>query len=257
MAALDLISEVANDGPLLLVVDDAHWLDRPTADVLAFVARRIESDPVLLLAAARDGYPAALADAGLPEHRLTVLDDATAAALLDAAAPDLPLDDAEPCAALRPPATPWRCSSCRRRPVERGRASRLRRPAADRAPRARVRRSRLRSARRHAAGRCWSRRSATTTPSTRSSRAASAVAGTPLDARGAGAGRRGGAHRRRRRLHPFPPSADSLRGLRRAPACKQRRRVHEALAATLDGRSRPPRVAPRRAGERDPRGACP
>src|ERR1044071_53451 len=45
MAALDLISEVATDGPVLLVVEDAHWLDRPTADVLAFVARRIESDP--------------------------------------------------------------------------------------------------------------------------------------------------------------------------------------------------------------------
>ena len=91
MAALDLVSDVANDAPLLLVVEDAHWLDRPTADVLAFVARRIESDPVVLLAAARDGYPSALADAGLPEHRLADLDDTTSAALLDTAAPDLPL----------------------------------------------------------------------------------------------------------------------------------------------------------------------
>jgi DNA-binding CsgD family transcriptional regulator len=91
MAALDLVSDVANDAPLLLVVEDAHWLDPPTADVLAFVARRIESDPVVLLAATRDGYPSALADAGLPEHRLAGLDDAAAAALLDAAAPGLPL----------------------------------------------------------------------------------------------------------------------------------------------------------------------
>jgi hypothetical protein len=91
MASLDLLSEVAGDAPLLLVVEDAHWLDRPTAEVLAFVARRIESDPVLLLAAARDGYPSALADAGLPEHRLAGLDDTTAAALLDAADPGLPL----------------------------------------------------------------------------------------------------------------------------------------------------------------------
>jgi len=59
--------------------------------VLAFVARRIESDPVLLLAAARDGYRSALTDAGLPERRLTGLDDATAGALLDAAAPGLAL----------------------------------------------------------------------------------------------------------------------------------------------------------------------
>ncbi len=32
MAVLDLVSELAGDGPLLLMVDDAHWLDRPTAD---------------------------------------------------------------------------------------------------------------------------------------------------------------------------------------------------------------------------------
>jgi len=90
MASLDLVSDVAGDAPLLLVVEDAHWLDPPTADVLTFVARRIESDPVVLLAATRDGYPSALTDAGLPEHRLAGLDDTTAAALLDAVAPDLP-----------------------------------------------------------------------------------------------------------------------------------------------------------------------
>ena len=91
MATLDLLAEVATDAPLLLLVDDAHWIDPPTAGVLAFVARRIESDPVVLLAAARDGYPSALIEAGLPEHRVDGLDDATAAELLDAAAPGLPL----------------------------------------------------------------------------------------------------------------------------------------------------------------------
>ena len=90
MASLDLVSDVAGDAPVLLVVEDAHWLDRPTADVLAFVARRIESDPIVLLAAARDGYPSALIDAGLPERRLAGLDDATATELLGAAAPSLP-----------------------------------------------------------------------------------------------------------------------------------------------------------------------
>ena len=89
MAALDLISEVATDAAVLLAIDDAHWLDEPTADVLTFIARRIESDPVLLLAAIRDGYPTRFADAGLPEHRLSPLDETTAAVLLDAAAPDL------------------------------------------------------------------------------------------------------------------------------------------------------------------------
>jgi DNA-binding CsgD family transcriptional regulator len=91
MAALDLLSDVAADAALLLVVEDAHWLDRPTANALAFVARRIESDPIVLLAAIRDGYPTVLGEAGLRGHKVMGLDDATAAALLDAAAPDLPV----------------------------------------------------------------------------------------------------------------------------------------------------------------------
>ena len=89
MAALDIVSDVAAERAVLLLVDDAHWLDPPSADVLAFVARRIESDPVLLLAATREGYPGGLADAELPDHRLTALDEETSAGLLDAAAPGL------------------------------------------------------------------------------------------------------------------------------------------------------------------------
>ena len=91
MAALDLITEVATEAPVLILVEDAHWLDRPTAEVLGFVARRIESDAVVLLAAERDGYPGGLLDSGLPEHRLPALDDVTAAVLLDAASPRLSL----------------------------------------------------------------------------------------------------------------------------------------------------------------------
>src|ERR1044071_7911496 len=89
MSALDLLSEVAGERPVLLVVDDAQWLDRPTADVLAFLARRIESDPILLLVAIRDGYESVLGDVGLPEHRLDRLDDSAAAELLDESAPEL------------------------------------------------------------------------------------------------------------------------------------------------------------------------
>ena len=91
MATLDLLSEVATDAPLLLIAEDAHWLDRPTSDVLAFVARRLESDPIVLLAATRDGYRSALADAGLPEHRLGALEPTVAAELLDASAQHLGL----------------------------------------------------------------------------------------------------------------------------------------------------------------------
>jgi DNA-binding CsgD family transcriptional regulator len=91
MAALDLLSDLAGDGPLLVVVEDAHWLDRPTSDVLAFIGRRIESDPIILLAATREGYRSALGDAGLPEIRLSGLEDAHACALLDVVAPRLSL----------------------------------------------------------------------------------------------------------------------------------------------------------------------
>ena len=83
MAVLDLLSEVAADAPLLVVAEDAQWIDPATAEMLAFVARRLEADPIVLLAAVRDGYPSLLADAGLPERLLEPLDPVAAAELLD------------------------------------------------------------------------------------------------------------------------------------------------------------------------------
>ena len=91
MAVLDLLGEVATDAPLLVLAEDAQWLDRPTTEVLAFVARRLQSDPVVLLAAVREGYPSLLVDAGLPQHRLGGLAPAAAMRLLDTSAPQLSL----------------------------------------------------------------------------------------------------------------------------------------------------------------------
>ena len=69
--------------PLLLVVEDAHWLDRSSAEVLAFVARRLEMEPVILLFAVRDGVPSDLDEAGLPDLALAGLDDDASRTLLE------------------------------------------------------------------------------------------------------------------------------------------------------------------------------
>jgi DNA-binding CsgD family transcriptional regulator/tetratricopeptide (TPR) repeat protein len=54
LGTLALLSNVAKTHPLLCIVDDAQWLDRSTAQVLAFVARRLKTEPIVLLFAARD-----------------------------------------------------------------------------------------------------------------------------------------------------------------------------------------------------------
>ncbi len=83
LATLGVVTEREAQTPLLLVVDDAHWLDRSSAEVLAFVARRLEMEPVILLFAVRDGVPSDLDEAGLPDLVLAGLDDDASRTLLD------------------------------------------------------------------------------------------------------------------------------------------------------------------------------
>ena len=89
LATLDLLAEAAASAPVLVVVEDTQWLDRCTADVLAFVARRLAFDPILLLASGRGAEDDPLSDAGLPELPLSALDRDASEALLDASAPGL------------------------------------------------------------------------------------------------------------------------------------------------------------------------
>src|SRR6267154_2004297 len=79
LAVLTLLAEVAEERPLLCVVDDAQWLDRASAQVLAFAARRLLAEPVALIFAARDPGGEFT---GLPELLVQGLGDADARALL-------------------------------------------------------------------------------------------------------------------------------------------------------------------------------
>jgi DNA-binding CsgD family transcriptional regulator len=90
LATLDLVADAAASSPLVLLVEDAHWLDAATADVLAFVARRIEVEPLAVLFTLREGSESPLEAAQLPELRLHGLDERYAAQLLDQIAPELP-----------------------------------------------------------------------------------------------------------------------------------------------------------------------
>jgi hypothetical protein len=88
LAVLTLLSEVAEQTPLLCLVDDAQWLDRASAETLVFVARRLAGEGVALVLAMRDGDSTRLF-AGIPELRLAGLDRASAEALLAEWCPDL------------------------------------------------------------------------------------------------------------------------------------------------------------------------
>jgi DNA-binding CsgD family transcriptional regulator/tetratricopeptide (TPR) repeat protein len=81
LATAALLSSEAAGQPLLCIIDDTQWLDRRSAQALAFVARRIESQPVAILLAERDPQTVREFD-GLPELRLTGLSPVGARKLL-------------------------------------------------------------------------------------------------------------------------------------------------------------------------------
>src|SRR5690606_26941712 len=93
LATLNLLAEVAEDGPLLCLVDDAGWLDEASIQVLAFVARRVAAERMALVFTLRDADDGDVDTfTGLPELRLDGLGNTDAEALL-AAAVRTPLDD--------------------------------------------------------------------------------------------------------------------------------------------------------------------
>jgi DNA-binding CsgD family transcriptional regulator len=82
LAVLTLLAAVAEDEPLVCLVDDAQWLDQMSALILSFVARRLLAERIALVFALRDAN-AEHELAGLPELAVRGLRDTDAAALLD------------------------------------------------------------------------------------------------------------------------------------------------------------------------------
>jgi DNA-binding CsgD family transcriptional regulator/tetratricopeptide (TPR) repeat protein len=83
VAVLTLLADISERSALLLVADDAHWLDRSSLDALAFVASRLDAERVVLLVGARGPAPPPGLDRGFPELHLEPLSRADAGRLLD------------------------------------------------------------------------------------------------------------------------------------------------------------------------------
>jgi DNA-binding CsgD family transcriptional regulator len=82
---------VAADSPVLIVLDDAHWLDAPTREALVFCARRIEDEPIAILAASRELAPERIDVPGVAELILAPLAPPADGELLQAATAGAPL----------------------------------------------------------------------------------------------------------------------------------------------------------------------
>ncbi|WP_374210547.1 helix-turn-helix transcriptional regulator [Dermatobacter hominis] len=89
LAVGNLLRECADGRPILALAEDLHWMDPPSLEVLGFVSRRIEHDPIVVFASTRDETLGAFADVRPEMIELMGLDDETAGRLIDDRAPGL------------------------------------------------------------------------------------------------------------------------------------------------------------------------
>ena len=107
VAVLTLLSDLSERSPVLVVADDAHWLDRNSLETLAFVGSRLDAERVVLLVGARGQVPPSGFDRGFPELHLEPLSAADAGLLLDGQ-PRPPRGRARLQVLARRRAIPWR-----------------------------------------------------------------------------------------------------------------------------------------------------
>lgn len=84
LATLNLLAELAASRPVLIAVDDVQWLDGPTQAALAFVARRVSGDSIVVVATTRRGFSGPIHTAGLEELDVAELSESAARELLGA-----------------------------------------------------------------------------------------------------------------------------------------------------------------------------
>ncbi len=83
-AVLGVLAAASEERPVLCLVDDAQWLDKPSADALAFAARRFVAERIAILFGAREGDASAFEAGDLPDLLLSGLDHEAARNVLAA-----------------------------------------------------------------------------------------------------------------------------------------------------------------------------
>jgi DNA-binding CsgD family transcriptional regulator len=89
LGVLSLLGLASRTNPLLVLVDDSHWLDGSSAEAISFVARRLQAEAITLVITIREGEPSSFEAAGFEELVLTGLDPAAAEELLLSHHPEL------------------------------------------------------------------------------------------------------------------------------------------------------------------------
>jgi DNA-binding CsgD family transcriptional regulator len=89
LGVLGAVADLAEDAPVLCLIDDAQWVDGPSANTLLFTARRIEAEGIVIVFAAREGDDRRFEAPGLSSLPVQGLDDSASAELLDEIATEL------------------------------------------------------------------------------------------------------------------------------------------------------------------------